>query len=84
MEYVCYCGLEAIAEMKVSDNEAFKAAQTLHNYCLQYHLNRGCKGCMFIITDKRAVMKGCCRLDFPVEEWEFRGAWNRRARHESE
>ena len=43
------------------------------------YLNKVCEGCMFI-TDKRAFMPDCCRLDFPVEEWEFRGAWNRRAK----
>lgn len=64
-------------KQKITDAEAFEAARTLHNYCIQYY--NGCEGCLFI-TDKRAVMPECCRLDFPVEEWEFRGAWNRRAK----
>ena len=65
-------------KQKITDAEAFEAAKTIHKYCLQYHLNKVCKGCMFI-TGQKAVMPDCCRLDFPVEEWEFRGAWNRRA-----
>lgn len=64
-------------KQKITDADAFEAAKTLHNYCLQYNLK--CEGCMFI-TGKRAVMPDCCRLDFPIEEWEFRGAWNRRAK----
>ena len=66
-------------KQKITDAEAFEAAKTLHNYCMQYHLKNVCEGCMFI-TDKRAVIPDVCRLDFPVEEWEFRGAWNRRAK----
>ena len=66
-------------KQKITDAEAFEAAKTLHNYCLQYHCKKVCAGCMFIITNKNSVMKDCCRLEFPVEEWDFRGAWSRRA-----
>ncbi len=57
----------------VSSEEALKAARLLRDYCQQYNTKDLCAGCAFIITNKNATFRDCCRLDFPVEEWDFRG-----------
>ena len=59
--------------MKITDDDALKAARLLRDYCHQYCYNDVCEGCTFIITNKNATFRDCCKLDFPVEEWDFRG-----------
>jgi len=56
--------------MKITDEEALKAARLLRDFCRD-HLN--CIGCRFAYAGKFSFMNSACKLDLPVKAWSFRG-----------